>query len=85
MGKQITFADVQKRLDSMPAAMSAKGLKQPRAEFEILANEPPAAWLKWHDGIGISNTHYERIRSDGPAEILAVMEAFIAALRMGEE
>lgn len=81
----MTIADVQKRLDSMPAAMSAKGLKQPRAEIDIRGNSGIQGMLAWPSGKRFDGDTYQWFKGDAPDEILAAMGTFIAGLPAPEE
>lgn len=87
MGKKIitTVVDVQKRLDAMPAAMSAKGLREPRAEFTISANSELRGYLAWKDKKNSYGEAYEFIRGKTVTDILAKLEVFIAKLPAPEE
>lgn len=81
----MTIADVQKRLDAMPAAMSAKGMKSPRADFTIRANEPPQGHIAWPKKGRFTGDEYKFFSADTAAEILDAMAIFIAALPAPEE
>ena len=78
---------IRARLDAMPAAMAAKGLRMPEAQFDITANAGMKVYLKWTDGAGNScrDERYEFIRSDNPGDVLAKAESFIAALPSADE
>ena len=81
----MTVADVQKRIDAMPSAMLAKGLKQPKAQFNIKANEKPSGYLTWPTKERFGSDKFEFFRGDTAAEILDAMSAYIAALPAPEE
>ncbi|SFB52038.1 hypothetical protein SAMN03159496_04592 [Rhizobium sp. NFR07] len=85
MSKPATINDVQKRVDAMPAAMSAKGLRNPVAKFNIVANEELQAYLSWDDKKTSYGSKYEWIKGKTPADVLRKMEAFIAKLPSPEE
>ena len=78
---------IRARLDAMPAAMSAKGLRLPEAQFDISANADMKVYLKWNDGSGnvFRDEKYEFCRGSSPAEVLAMAESFIAALPSADE
>ncbi|UOK71682.1 hypothetical protein [Ancylobacter polymorphus] len=77
--------DIQALIDAIPARMADKGLRQPDGEFCIRANSTPSVMLKWWKQNGISNTHYEFLRADTPAEALDKAVKFIAAMPSAEE
>jgi hypothetical protein len=81
----MTIAEAQKRVDAMPAAMSAKGLKKPNARLSVGSNADLNGTLEWECKKGPFNSAYEFIRGEYPAEVLARMETFIAALPPPEE
>ncbi len=81
----MTIADAQKRLDAMPAALSAKGLKTPNARLSITANAELSGILEWADKKKSYGSAYEFIRGKSPSEVLAKLEAFIAKLPAPEE
>ena len=85
MAKLITIADVQKRIDPLPASMSAKGLRQPNAQITITANSEMHGHLSWKDKREHYGSVYEFARGKTAAEILGKMEAFIAKLPAPEE
>lgn len=85
MSKPATINDVQKRVDTMPAAMSAKGLRNPVAKFNIVANEELQAYLSWDDKKTSYGSKYEWIKGKTPAAVLSKMDAFIAKLPSPEE
>ena len=87
MGKRttMTIADVQKRLDAMPAAMTAKGLRDPKADFTISANSEMRGYAAWKDKRKSFGDAYEFFRGKSPADVLAKLEAFIAKLPAPEE
>jgi hypothetical protein len=51
MEGEMDAAIIQKRVDDLSAAMLAKGLRQPVAEFWFKANAEPTIYLKWKSGI----------------------------------
>lgn len=85
MTKTMTIEDVQKRVDSMPAAMSAKGLRNPDATFSISANSELSAHLRWDDKKTSYGSKYEWVKGKTPADILRRMDAFIAKLPSPDE
>lgn len=85
MPNSMTIEDVQKRVDTMPAAMNAKGLREPTADFTIKANEEPRGYLSWTDKKNSYGHAYEFVRGKTPDEILDKLEAFIAALPSPDE
>ncbi len=80
----MTIADVQKRLDALPSGMSAKGLREPRAEFTIVANSELRGYLSWKKTNSF-NDAYEFFKGKSAADVLAKIEAFIAKLPPPEE
>jgi hypothetical protein len=85
MTKPTTIEDVQARINTMPAAMNAKGLRNPDAKFSISANAELAAHLGWDDKKTAYGSKYEWIKGKTPSEILRKMDAFIAALPSPDE
>lgn len=75
---------IQVALDAMPAAMSAKGLREPRAEFELRANEGARGFLAWDDKRRIGGG-MEFFRAATAPDVLAAMNAHIDALPEPEE
>lgn len=84
-GSAMTVADLQRRVDPVPAAMSAKGLREPRAEVTISANSEPRGYLAWKDKRKTYGDAYEFMRGKSVADVLAKMEARIAKLPTPEE
>lgn len=80
-----TIEDVQKRIDAMPAAMSAKGLRKPTAQFTVSGNESLQGYLSWNDKAKLYGNAYEFIRGKTASEVINKMDAFIAALPSPEE
>lgn len=77
--------EIQKRIDSMPAAMSEKGKRLPDAAFELRANAASHLTLRsakpgahWAD-----DWHY--VRADTLEEILDAADLWIATLPTAEE
>jgi hypothetical protein len=85
MTKPTTIEDVQKRINAMPASMSAKGLREPKAEFDIRGNEELQGYMSWKDKSALYGSKYEWVKGKTPAEILRKMDAFIAALPSPDE
>lgn len=85
MSKTMTIEDAQNRVNAMPAAMNAKGLRNPAARFSIVANEELQAYLSWDDKKTSFGTKYEWVKGKTPADILNKMDAFIAKLPSPEE
>lgn len=85
MAKPITIADAQKRIDPLPASMSAKGLREPAAEITIAANGEMRGYMTWKDKKRPYGSAYEFVRGKSAPDILAKMEAFIAKLPAPEE
>lgn len=81
----MTIADAQKRLDALPAAMSAKGLREPKADLTISANSELRGYLCWKDKNKSFGDAYEFMRGKSPSDVFAKMEAFIAKLPAREE
>lgn len=79
--------DIQRRLDAMPAAMSAKGLRLPEAALWAKANEEIRCWVSWNTGASnrYSDEKTEVFRGSAPASLLDEAEAFIAALPSADE
>lgn len=81
----MTVADVQKRIDPMPAAMSAKGLREPRVEVTLAANSEMRGYLAWKDKRKTYGDAYEFMRGKSMADVLSKIEAHIAKLPAPEE
>lgn len=81
------ISDVQKRIDALPAAMSAKGLRLPEASFWVRANQEKACYLSWNTGASnrYQDEKSESFRGSNTAAILKKVEAFIASLPSAEE
>jgi len=77
--------EIQQIINTMPARMSAKGLREPAVEFSLRANVSLQVMLKWKKGGGVYDHHYEWLCADSPREALDKAEAFIAALPSAEE
>lgn len=80
---------MQEQVNKLSAAMVAKGLRQPRAEFKIGSNVEWVILLAWkpfsaHDDVYVSDT-YEWIRGGTEGEMLAKADTFIAALPDAEQ
>lgn len=80
---------MQDQVNKLSAAMVAKGLRQPRAEFKIGSNVEWVVLLAWkpfsaRDDFYVSDT-YEWIRGGTEGEMLAKADAFIAALPDAEQ
>lgn len=78
-------AEIQKTIDGMPAAMSAKGKRLPEVTFRIEANAAPSMWMRyakakshWADAVDV-------IKGKTPSELLANADAWIAALPTAEQ
>lgn len=80
-------ADIQKRLDVMPAAMTAKGLRGPSAEFELNANGGSRLWLKWTkpDADRDYDKQYHSVEGETIGAKLDAADAFIAGLPSKDE
>jgi hypothetical protein len=81
----MTIEDVQQRINTMPAAMNAKGLRNPDAAFSIRANSELTAYLKWDDKKTAYGSAYHYAKAKMPAEFLDKLDAFIAALPSQDE
>ena len=77
--------DIQKRLDAMPAAMTAKGLKRPNAAFTLSGNEGFSGRFMWDERKNGSSYQFSHHKGETPEDILASMESWIAALPTREE
>ena len=76
-------SEIQARIDTMPAALNAKGLREPKARFSINGNEPAEVWLSWRavkKDVWGSDSRFEWVKGDTPDEMLAKADAFIASL-----
>lgn len=74
-----TIAEVQAALDKLPALMSEKGLRDPVAEYTLIANCGAKVWLSYkNESAGISRG-YEHFQNTADAE------AWIAGLPSVEE
>ena len=77
--------EIQKRIDVMPAAMSAKGKRLPAAEYRIEANEASSIVVRWAKSNSNWADEFHYIKGKTPSELLAKADAFIAALPTAEE
>lgn len=81
------IAEIQKRLDAMPAAMSAKGLRLPNAMLYAEANREPFIALRHNigpDGSCLNDTS-KYFRGSDVAAMLDDAEAWITALPSADE
>lgn len=81
-------AEIQKRIDVMPAAMSAKGLIEPEASFTATANGQPRVAIHWYRTVADRQKYNgtgEWFREGTILERLDAADAFIAALPGREE
>jgi len=81
-------AEIQKRIDVMPAAMSAKGLIEPRATILLNGNQEPSMLLQWYKNQkdrAACHTTCESFRGSTIPDQLDAGDAFIAALPCREE
>lgn len=84
-------AEIQTRLDQMPAAMSAKGKREPDATFWFNANSAMSLILRWKRTAGDPATLYgsdnitQHIAGVDIAEMLDKADALIAMLPSIEE
>lgn len=81
-------AKIQKRIDVMPAAMSAKGLYFPEAEFVLDANGTCRGAIRYYNSVEDKNHYrlqYEWFRDGSIVEQLDAADRFIAALPTKEE
>ena len=76
-------AEIQKRIDKMPAAMSAKGLIAPEVEFVLEANGGCRVALRWYKTVE-DKQHFrgtsEWFREGSIDERLNAADKFIADL-----
>lgn len=78
--------EIQKRLDVMPAAMSAKGLRMPEAKFSLESNATFRVWLahcKTRDSLYADK--YNAIKGGTILEALDAADAYITALPSPDE
>lgn len=85
MTKTMNIEDVQNRINAMPAAMLAKGLRKPEATFSVRANSEISVYLRWDDKKTAYGSAYHTVKGKTPDELLSNAEAFIAALPSPEE
>ncbi len=74
---------IQKRIDKMPAAMAAKGLYSPNAEFVLDANGGCRVAIRWYASIEAKNAFRstaEWFRDGSIPDQLDAADKFIAAL-----
>jgi hypothetical protein len=86
--RQMDANEIQKRLDPMPAKMSAKGLIQPKADYVIEANSEGRVSIGWYATVADKNNYRwssEWFRDGSIAERLDAAEKFIADLPSKEE
>lgn len=80
--------EIQKRIDKMPSAMSAKGLVEPEAEFILEANAQSHVRLHWYKDAAARkgyNPSYQYIRQGSIARKLDDADLFIANLPSRKE
>ncbi|MBD9542974.1 hypothetical protein IB276_26365 [Ensifer sp. ENS04] len=77
--------EIQKRIDVMPAAMSAKGKNLPEVTFRIEANSASSMSLRHAKAGSRWADEFHQISGKTPSELLAKAEAWIAALPTAEE
>lgn len=80
----MNIAEIQIRLDAMPARMSAKGLRQPDACFQISANKDSISHFR-HQPKDSAYGEYEWFKAGTIEERLDAMDAWIASLPSIEE
>lgn len=82
------YAVIQEHVDRLSDMMLAKGLRQPRAEFELRSHTSPRVLLAWsplkkkYDHIG---DEYRFFNEGTVGEMLAAAEATIIALPSADE
>ena len=80
---------MQEQVNRLSAAMVAKGLRDPRAEFKIKSNEAPCILLAWkpfsNRTDGYVHDKYEWVRGETDGERLAKAEAFLDALPSADQ
>lgn len=83
--------EIQKRLDALMAAMVAKGLKTPSAQFDAESGKVEfRIYLRWQDPTKIVDRGYigdpfKFINGKNPMKIFEEADAFIATLPSAEE
>ena len=79
---------IQKRIDKMPAAMSAKGLVEPEADFILSANSESYVRLYWYKDRAAKAKYspsYHYIRQGSISQKLDEADLFIATLPSRKE
>lgn len=81
-------AAIQKRIDRMPAAMAAKGLYSPNAEFVLDANGGCRVALRWYKSVEDKQNYrgsFDWFREGSIADQLDAADKFIADLPSKDE
>lgn len=84
----MTIAEIQSRVDAMPAKLLAKGIAQPSVDFRLNANMAPEVYTYWYDEVKDaygSKYRGHTVKGKTPAEAIAAAEAWIASLPSAEE
>jgi hypothetical protein len=77
----LTATDIQTLIDALPARMSDKGLRVPRAALEFRAGAVPGVSLEWRRG---PSSTYRWFPAATAQEALDAAVNFIAALPAAE-
>lgn len=81
-----TIQEAQAIIDTMPAAMSAKGKKNPDAHFTINSNANPQLFMTWEDpNEVVYNTVHHFFKGDSFDDLAEKAQAWLAELPSAEE
>lgn len=81
-------SEIQKRVDELSKAMTAKGLREPDFSFSIRSHNDLKGYATWkaHNvGSRFGNEKYEFFHGSTPQEVIDKATAFIASLPSAEE
>ena len=84
----MTAAEIQKAVDKLAKAMTAKGLRAPRAQINFESHKAAELFLVWKDAraeTAYSDDKYKFIKGETLAKLISEAEAFIRQLPTAEE
>ncbi|MBB3411260.1 hypothetical protein FHT87_005213 [Rhizobium sp. BK316] len=81
--------EIQKRVDEISQAMTAKGLREPNVQATIESNVQPHVYLKWKDvtapAAAILNHEYKFIRAGSIIACLDEADKFVSDMPSADE
>lgn len=81
----MNIAEVQTQLDPVPARITAKGIRNPRVELHVKANEEMQASVYWYGGAGYADFKSKGFRAETPEAAIAALNAWVDGLPSIEE